>query len=145
VLEAGSEGEAIAIAAEHADAALSVWTDDRRLGERVARSLGTGLSWVNEHGQSVPSVPVRLADHVVPQRLASQPARVRSARWLPYDPALVSARTAAARLLHGRESERISALREGALPLARVALGAARAAVQRPNRSRSNDSGGPLS
>jgi acyl-CoA reductase-like NAD-dependent aldehyde dehydrogenase len=145
VLEAGSEGDAIGLAAEHVDAALSVWTDDRRHGERVARSLGAELSWVNEHGQSVPSVPVRLADHVVPQRLASQPARVRSARWLPYDPALVSARTAAARLLHGRESERISALREGARPLARVAFGAARAAVQRPNRSRSNDSDGPLS
>jgi acyl-CoA reductase-like NAD-dependent aldehyde dehydrogenase len=121
VLEAGSEEHAIALAAEHADAPVSVWTDDRRHGERVARSLGAGLSWVNEHGQSVPSVPVRLARHTAPHRLASQPARVRSARWLPYDPALVAARTAAARLLHGRESERVAALRAGALPMARTA------------------------
>ena len=135
VLEAASDEEAISLAAEQADAAISVWTDDRRRGERVARSLGAELAWVNEHGQSVPSVPVRLARHVSPRLLASQPPRVRSARWLPYDPSLVRARTAAARLLHGRESERVAALREGALPVARVALRAARAAVQRPGRT----------
>jgi acyl-CoA reductase-like NAD-dependent aldehyde dehydrogenase len=143
VLEAGSNEEAIALAAEHSGAAVSVWTHDRRHGERVARSLGAELSWVNEHGQSVPSVPVRLARHVVPKRLASQPPRVRSARWLPYDPALVRARTAAARLLHGRESERVAALREGALPVARVALQAACAAARRPSAQlkRSGESG----
>jgi acyl-CoA reductase-like NAD-dependent aldehyde dehydrogenase len=138
VVEARSEEHAIAIAAGHADAPLSVWTHDRRHGERLARSLGAELAWVNEHGQSVPSVPVRLARHVAPRRLASQPANVRSARWLPYDPALVAARTAAARLLHGRESERVAALREGALPVARIALSAARAAAQ---LKRSGDSG----
>ena len=121
VLEAGTDDEAIALAAEQAGAAVSVWTHDRRHGERVARSLGAELSWVNEHGQSVPSVPVRLARHVTPKRLASQPPRVRSARWLPYDPALVAARTAAARLLHGRESERVAALRAGTLPVAKTA------------------------
>ena len=135
VLEAGSDEAAIALAAEHSDAAVSVWTDDRRHGERVARSLGAELAWVNEHGQSVPSVPVRLARHVAPRRLASQPPRVRSARWLPYDPALVRARMAAARLLHGRESERVAALREGAVPLARVAMNTARAAAAQLKRS----------
>ena len=122
VLEAGSDEEAIALVAGHSGAAVSVWTHDRAHGERVARSLSAELSWVNEHGQSVPSVPVRLARHVAPKRLASQPPRVRSARWLPYDPALVAARTAAARLLHGRESERVAALRAGALPVAKTAL-----------------------
>jgi acyl-CoA reductase-like NAD-dependent aldehyde dehydrogenase len=141
VVEARSDEHAIVLAGEHAAAEISVWTDDRPHGERVARSLGAELAWINEHGQSVPSVPVRLARHVAPQRLASQPPRVRSARWLPYDPALVSARTAAARLLHGRESERVAALREGALPVARIALRAARAVAQRPNRSGSNGSG----
>jgi acyl-CoA reductase-like NAD-dependent aldehyde dehydrogenase len=138
VLEAGSDDEAIALAAGQSGAAVSVWTHDRRHGERVARSLGAELSWVNEHGQSVPSVPVRLARHVVPKRLASQPPRVRSARWLPYDPALVRARTAAARLLHGRESERVAALREGALPVARVALNAVRAQLKRSGDSGSS-------
>ena len=126
VLEPASEREAIALAGEHASGAVSVWTHDRAHGERVARALGAELTWVNEHGQAVPSAPVRLARHVGSHRLASQPARLRSARWLPYDPALVSARTAVARLLHGRESERVAALREGALPLAQLALRALR-------------------
>jgi acyl-CoA reductase-like NAD-dependent aldehyde dehydrogenase len=125
VLEAESDDHAIALASELERGAVSVWTADRAHGERVARSLCAELAWVNEHGQAVPSVPVRLGRHTDPQRLASQPARLRSARWLPYDPALVDARTAAARFLHGRESERLAALRGGALPLARVALRAA--------------------
>jgi len=141
VLEASSEAQAIALAGEHAAGAISVWTDDREHGELVARALGCRLTWVNEHGQSVPSVPVRLARHVSPHRLASQPPLLRSARWLPYDPELVRARTAAARLLHGRESERLAALRDGALPVARIALRAARAAAQRANRSGSNGAG----
>ncbi|HWM09505.1 MAG TPA: aldehyde dehydrogenase family protein, partial [Solirubrobacteraceae bacterium] len=87
VLEAASEREAIALTGAHADGAVSVWTDDREHGERVARSLGAELAWVNEHGQAVPSAPVRLARHVAPHRLASQSPRLRSARWLPYDPA----------------------------------------------------------
>jgi acyl-CoA reductase-like NAD-dependent aldehyde dehydrogenase len=141
VLEAASEREAITLAGEHVDGAVSVWTADRAHGERVGRALAAELTWVNEHGHAVPSAPVRLARHVSPHRLASQPARLRSARWLPYDPALVRARTAAARLLHGRESERVAALREGALPVAQIALRAARAAAQRPNRSGSNGAG----
>jgi hypothetical protein len=88
----------------------------------VARVLGAELAWVNEHGQAVPSVPVRLARHTRPRRLASQPAHLRSARWLPYDPALVRARTAAARWVHGRESQRWAAVREGALPATRITL-----------------------
>lgn len=142
VLEAASEAQAIALAGEHADGAISVWTDDRAHGERVARALGCRLTWVNEHGQAVPSVPVRLARHVTPHRLASQPVLLRSARWLPYDPELVRARTAVARLLHGRESERLAALRDGALPVARIALRAARAAARR-SRSDGSATGGP--
>jgi acyl-CoA reductase-like NAD-dependent aldehyde dehydrogenase len=138
VLEASSDAHAIALAGEHATGAISVWTDDRAHGERIAKSMGCELTWVNEHGQAVPSVPVRLARHVSPHRLASQPGLVRSARWLPHDPELVRARTAAARLLHGRESERLAALRDGALPAARLAL---RAAAQRMNRSGSNGAG----
>lgn len=80
VLEAASEREAIALAAEYTDGAVSVWAADRAHGERVARSLAAELACVNEHGQAVPSAPVRLARHVSPHRLATQPARQRSAR-----------------------------------------------------------------
>jgi len=140
VLEAESDDHAIALAGDVGGGAVSVWTGDRGRGERIARSLGAELAWVNEHGTAVPSVPVRLSRHTDPHRLASQPAHLRSARWLPYDPTLVQARTAAARLLHGRESERLAALRDGALPLARVTLRAARAAVQLKRSGAKGDS-----
>jgi hypothetical protein len=65
---------------------------------------------------------VRLARHTVPRTLGSQPLRLRSARWLPYDPGLVRASEAAARLLHGRQSERFAALRAGGPAIARVAV-----------------------
>jgi hypothetical protein len=93
--------------------------------------LGAEVAWVNEHGYAIPAAAVRLAHHVDGRRLASQPTRLRSARWLPYDPALVRASTASARLVHGRESERLSVLRRGALPLARTAARLAREALER--------------
>ena len=100
-------------------------------GERIARALGAEIAWINEHGVASPAAPVRLAEHVASRQLASQPTRLRSARWLPYDPALLRASTASARLLHGRESERWAALRSGALPLARTAVRLGREALGR--------------
>jgi hypothetical protein len=106
--------------------AISVWTGDRAAGERIARALGAELTWVNEHGVAAPAAPVRIARHTAARQLATRPARLRAARWLPYDPALVRASEAAARVLHGRESERAGALRSGAPALARVAARMAR-------------------
>jgi hypothetical protein len=60
------------------------------------------------------------------RQLASQPPSLRSARWLPYDPTLVRARVAAARLMHGRESERAAVLRGGIRPIARSVVRLAR-------------------
>ena len=74
---------------------------------------------------------MRLARYVQPRQIASQPTRLRSARWLPYDPALLRAATATARLLHGRESERWPALRANARPLARTAVRLGREALGR--------------
>ena len=121
VVEAGSETDAIELASRHADA-VSVWSGDRAHAERVARAIGAEVSWVNEHGVAPPAPPVRLARHTEAHQIVSQPANLRSARWLPYDPELVRASTAAARLRHGRESERAGALRSGALPLVRVGV-----------------------
>jgi acyl-CoA reductase-like NAD-dependent aldehyde dehydrogenase len=129
VVEPAGEDEAIELA--KGAPAVSVWTGDRSRGEQVARTLGAEVAWVNEHGHSIPDASVRLAAHVAPRRLASQPTRLRSARWLPYDPALVRAATASARLLHGRESERLGVLRAGAVPLVRTAVRLAREAVGR--------------
>jgi acyl-CoA reductase-like NAD-dependent aldehyde dehydrogenase len=128
--EAATEDEAIELAGD-ADGTLSVWTGDRDRGERTARALGAEIAWINEHGVASPAAPVRLAKYVAARQLASQPTRLRSARWLPYDPALLRAATASARLLHGRESERWAALRGGALPLARTAVRLGREARSR--------------
>ncbi len=129
VVEAADEDEAVALAKRAP--AVSVWAGDRARGERVARELEADVAWVNEHGHSIPDAAVRLAGHVESRRIASQPTRLRSARWLPYDPQLVRAATASARLMHGRETERLRVLRTGALPLARTAVRLAREALGR--------------
>jgi aldehyde dehydrogenase family protein len=136
VLEAASEAEAVELArpagwAGESAPAISVWTGDRKHGERVARVLGAELTWVNEHGVAGPAAPVRLARQTAPRQLASQQMRLRSARWLPYDPGLVRASEAAARLLHGRQSERLASLRSGGPALARVAVQLARETLRR--------------
>jgi acyl-CoA reductase-like NAD-dependent aldehyde dehydrogenase len=126
IVEALGDEDAVALARAAAPALVSVWTGDRAHGERVARTLGAELVWINEHGVASPAAPLRLARHTAPRELASQPARLRSARWLPYDPDRVGAATAAARLLHGRQGERWHALRAGAPALARTAIRAFR-------------------
>ncbi len=129
VVEAGSEADAIELAT--GAQAVSVWTGERPYGERVARAIGAGLTWVNEHGAAAPAAPIRLARHTDPRQLASRSIRLRSARWLPSDPRLVRASETAARLLYGRESERLEVLRSGGPALARVAVRLARQGVRR--------------
>jgi acyl-CoA reductase-like NAD-dependent aldehyde dehydrogenase len=126
VVEAPDEAAAIAVADEDAGGAVSVWAGDRDRGERIARRLRAELTWVNEHGSAAAAAPVRLGRHVRVRQLASQPPSLRSAGWLPYDPTLVRARLAAARLLYGRESERLAVLRSGARPIARSIVRLAR-------------------
>jgi len=130
LVEAPDDDAATALAAGAAGT-LSVWGADRAHGERVARGLGAEIAWINEHGVATPAAPVRLSRYVSTRLLASQPTRLRSARWLPYDPALLDAATATARLVHGRESQRWQTLRAGALPLARTAVRLGREALGR--------------
>ncbi len=101
---------------------VSIWAGDRAKGERVARTLLAEVTWVNEHGAVAPGPALRLQRHVAPRQVASRPALIGGARRLPYDPALVRARTAATRLAHGRESDRLRVLRRDAGPLVRAAL-----------------------
>ena len=101
---------------------VSIWAGDSAKGERVARTLQTELTWVNEHGAVAPGPALRLQRHVAPRQVASRPALIGGAPRLPYDPALVRARTATTRLVHGRESDRLTVLRRDAAPLFRAAL-----------------------
>jgi acyl-CoA reductase-like NAD-dependent aldehyde dehydrogenase len=130
LLEAATEDEAVALVGD-AGSTLSVWSGDPARSERIARSIDADIAWINEHGVASPAAPVRLAGYVAARQLASQPTRLRSARWLPYDPALLRASIATARLRHGRESERWAALRAGAIPLARTAVRLGREAIAR--------------
>ena len=120
LVEAAAEQDAIALA--QGSPSVSVWAGD---------ALGAEVAWVNEHGHSIPGASVLVANHVQPRRLESQPTRLRSARWLPYDPALVRAATASSRIIHGRESDRLGVLRRGAVPLVRTAARLAREALER--------------
>jgi acyl-CoA reductase-like NAD-dependent aldehyde dehydrogenase len=126
IVEAPDEAAAIALADDADGGAVSIWAGDRDRGERIARGLRAELTWVNQHGHAAAAAPVRLGRHVRVRQLASQPPSLRSARWLPYDPTLVRARVAAARLLHGRESERAAVLRTGIRPIARSVVRLAR-------------------
>jgi acyl-CoA reductase-like NAD-dependent aldehyde dehydrogenase len=126
LVEAPDEAAAIALADDTGGGAVSIWAGDRDRGERIARRLRAELTWVNQHGHAAAAAPVRLGHHVRVRQLASQPPSLRSARWLPYDPTLVRARVAAARLLHGRESERAAVLRAGIRPIARSVVRLAR-------------------
>ena len=140
IVEAAREAEAISLVRdtprEAADrrargTIVSVWAGDRPKGERVARTLGVELSWVNEHGVVAPGPALRLARHVATRQVASRPAPLAGARRLPYDPALVRARTAATRLAHGREHERFAVLRREAAPLVLAAARMARGVLRR--------------
>jgi acyl-CoA reductase-like NAD-dependent aldehyde dehydrogenase len=133
VVEAGGEAAAIALVKDGLGAwgprdrrlrggVVSIWAADRAKGERVARTLGAELTWVNEHGAVAPGPALRLQRHVASRQLASRPALLSGARRLPYDPSLVRARTAASRFAHGREADRLAVLRRDAGPLARAAL-----------------------
>ena len=142
VVEGTGEADAIALVQDGSGAGaphdrrarggvVSVWTGDRAKGERVARTLGAELTWVNEHGAVAPGPALRLQRHVRPRQLASRPAVLGGARRLPYDPSLVRARTAAARFAHGRESDRLAVLRADAGPLARAAVRVAAGLLRR--------------
>jgi acyl-CoA reductase-like NAD-dependent aldehyde dehydrogenase len=129
VVHADSEAEALALCAD--GTAVSVWAGDRAHGERVARTLGVELTWVNEHGAAAPAAPVRLGRHTEPRQLASRSIRLRSARWLPYDATLVRASETAARMMYGRGSERWDVVRRGGPAFARVAVRMARETLTR--------------
>jgi hypothetical protein len=63
--------------------------------------------------------------------LASDAGRVVRPWWLPYDGSLAQAADAGARLLYGRDEDRLPALRAGAVPLAHLGRRMVRAMLKR--------------
>jgi acyl-CoA reductase-like NAD-dependent aldehyde dehydrogenase len=138
VAAVASEEEAIARANDSRyGLGASVWTRDRARGERIARRLEAGMVWVNDHRYSHSAVQcawggIKGSGHgrvhgepgiracVETKLVGSDFARVPRPWWLPYSRSLTSAAEAAARLLYGRDEDRLPALRAGAAPIARV-------------------------
>jgi acyl-CoA reductase-like NAD-dependent aldehyde dehydrogenase len=129
-----SAAEAIELANAGGPAlAASVWTADRYRGARVSRELTCGAVWLNDH-LITPAVPQAgwgappgagpegaLAAATRAQVRSWDPPGGREPWWFPYDPALERAVRAFVELASGRDADRQRGLRDGALPLARMA------------------------
>jgi hypothetical protein len=134
-----SEQEAIARAnAGVGGLGASVWTSDPHKGRRIAREIRAGMVWMNDHlvTRSEPQLPwgavhgagigrargaAALRASVEPKLVTWDPPGGRVPWWHPYDASLVAAWRALARLRSARDADRERGLREGALPLAKVA------------------------
>src|SRR5205807_8742505 len=116
----------------------SVWTSDRAKGEQIAREIEAGMVWINDHmyshgacqcswggvkhsGLGRAHSKFGFYECVNVKLVVWEPSVVRNFWWHPYDETLGRAVRASARLLYGRESDRSKALREGAVPLLKVA------------------------
>jgi acyl-CoA reductase-like NAD-dependent aldehyde dehydrogenase len=141
VMAVASAADAVALVNRGpATLGASVWTQDRYRAGRIARELQVGTSWGNDH----PVVPLAAAApwgnagrrghgrlhaeaglrECVDEKVIGWREPALRARWrMPYHPSLEAAARALARLRSGRDSDRRRALREGLMPLARVALG----------------------
>lgn len=117
----------------------SVWTADPHKGARIAHEIRAGMVWCNDHlvTRSLPQLPwgavhgagigrargaLALRASVEPKLVTWDPPAGRMPWWHPYDGALVAAWRALARMRSLRDSDRERGWRQGALPLARVAL-----------------------
>jgi len=116
----------------------SVWTRDRAKGERMARRIESGMVWINDHSYTHAACQCSWGgvkdsglgrshskfgfyECVEVKLVAWQPGTTRDFWWQPYDRTLGEAIRASARLLYGRNGHRLQALREGGIPLLRVA------------------------
>jgi succinate-semialdehyde dehydrogenase/glutarate-semialdehyde dehydrogenase len=115
----------------------SVWTKDRAKGERIARRIESGMVWINDHSYTHAACQCSWGGvkesgigrshskfgfyECVNVKLVSwEPGMTRDFWWQPYDETLGDAIRASARLLYGRNGQRVKALREGGIPLMKV-------------------------
>jgi succinate-semialdehyde dehydrogenase/glutarate-semialdehyde dehydrogenase len=115
----------------------SVWTTDRAKGERIARRVESGMVWINDHSYSHGAIQCSWGgvkesglgrshskfgfyECVNVKHIAWEPGLVRDFWWQPYDEDLGAALRSSARILYGRGATRMTGLREGLGPLARL-------------------------
>jgi acyl-CoA reductase-like NAD-dependent aldehyde dehydrogenase len=115
----------------------SVWTRDRARGERMARRIASGMVWINDHSYTHAAMQCSwggvkdsglgrshskfgLYECTEVKLVAWEPGRTRNMWWQPYDETLGRALRASARLIYGRDGQRVKALREGGVALVKV-------------------------
>ncbi|MBK5115947.1 MAG: aldehyde dehydrogenase family protein [Thermoleophilia bacterium] len=138
VVVVASEEEAIELANE-SDFGLgaSVWTRDKRKGERMARRIQSGMVWINDHAYSHGAMQCSWGGvkdsglgrshskfgfyECVDIKLVTwEPSHTRNFWWQPYDKTLGEAIRSTAAVLYGTNGGRMKALREGGGSLIRT-------------------------
>jgi acyl-CoA reductase-like NAD-dependent aldehyde dehydrogenase len=138
VITVDSEEEAIRLANDSEfGLGASIWTTDRDKGERMARQIESGMVWVNDHSYSHGACQCAWGgvkdsglgrshskfgfyECVNVKLVTWEPGRTRDMWWQPYDGTLAQAVRSSAKLLYGRNGNRLEALREGFRPLMKV-------------------------
>jgi acyl-CoA reductase-like NAD-dependent aldehyde dehydrogenase len=133
-----SDEQAIALANDSEfGLGASVWTADRQKGERIGRQIESGMVWINDHSYSHGACQCSWGgvkdsglgrshskfgfyECVNIKLMAWDPAIAKDMWWHPYDESLGKAVSSSARMLYGRNGQRVAALREGLAPLIKV-------------------------
>jgi succinate-semialdehyde dehydrogenase/glutarate-semialdehyde dehydrogenase len=138
VITVDSEEEAVRLANDSQfGLGASIWTKDRAKGERMAKEVQSGMVWINDHSYSHGACQCSWGgvkdsglgrshskfgfyECVNVKLVTWEPGWTRDSWWQPYDQDVADAFRASARLLYGRNGERMKALREGGGALLRV-------------------------
>jgi succinate-semialdehyde dehydrogenase/glutarate-semialdehyde dehydrogenase len=138
VVVVANEEEAIELANDSGfGLGASVWTRDRKKGERMARRIQSGMVWINDHSYSHAAMQCSWGGvkdsglgrshskfgfyECVDIKLVSwEPGHTRNFWWQPYDETLGEAIRATASVLYGSNGGRLRALREGGGSLLRT-------------------------
>jgi succinate-semialdehyde dehydrogenase/glutarate-semialdehyde dehydrogenase len=140
IVTVSSEDEAVALANDSQfGLGASVWTCDRERGERFAAELEAGMVWINDHmfshaacqcpwggikesGLGRTHSKFGLYECVNIKLRTWERSTIRDPWWHPYDETLGKALRQSATILYGRPSIRAAALRDGAIPLLKLAI-----------------------
>jgi succinate-semialdehyde dehydrogenase/glutarate-semialdehyde dehydrogenase len=115
----------------------SVWTKDRQKGERIAKRIESGMVWINDHSFTHAALQCSWGgvkdsglgrshskfgfyECVNIKLVTWEPGLTRNFFWHPYDETLGKALRSTARILYGRNGQRLKALQEGAIPLTKL-------------------------
>ncbi len=135
VVVVDSEQEAVELANDSEfGLGASIWTKDRKKGERMSKRIESGMVWVNDHSFSHGACQCSwggVKDSGIGRSHSKygfyecvnikihtwEPGFARDMWWHPYDEDLADSIRASAGLLYGKGAARMKALRGGAGPL----------------------------